>query len=65
MIVNMERGAMSFKKDTQEFGVAQSGLMHIATEFYVAASLDGKNDTIGIQYLGCSGDFKSVSLVEI
>lgn len=52
MVVNMDKGVLSFKSDTEDFGTAVKGLSCLGNCIHVAAELSKVGDKITMKYLG-------------
>ena len=52
MVLDMERGTLSFRTASIDYGVAINGLKGISNHFCLAASLDKPGDSIRVTHLG-------------
>lgn len=55
MVLDMDKGTLSFKTSKEKYGTAMRGLEHIAPRLHVAAALSKAGDSITMKYLGGSG----------
>ena len=63
MIVDMERGALSFKAEGVDVAVGLEGLKRMGEKLYIAAALDTPGDSIKVTYKGQVGAKKQLTLI--